>query len=42
MEQVCDLCNNKLVESGSRILGDVEYRILKCETCKRQVIRRVD
>lgn len=35
----CNLCGEELVLSGARIVGGVNYSILECQKCRRQIIR---
>lgn len=40
MEDNCDICDEKLVKAGEKIIGSVNYTVLRCDKCKKQFMRR--
>lgn len=39
---ICEMCEGKLVKAESKVIGGIEYDILKCERCKHTLARHVN
>ena len=38
---ICEMCKGKLVRAENKVIGGIEYDILKCEKCKHTIARSV-